>query len=306
MSKQRSPRNQTITLDIAERNQLRPSLLLPNQENSLINKIATGEYSCFTHRLNKCIDLLILDPPYNLNKSFGDLHFKKKSHNDYSDYLDKIISDMLPTLKPNAIVYICGDWRTSGSIYEVASKYFKIQNRITWEREKGRGSTKNWKNSCEDIWFCTVSDTYYFDADAVKIRRKVLAPYKNDGCPKDWKETEIGDFRDTYPSNFWNDITIPFWSMPENTDHPTQKSEKLIAKLVLSSSKPNDLVLDPFSGSGTTAVVCQKLKRNYIGIDINEEYCLWALKRLKLAEQNQTIQGYENGVFWERNSKPSK
>lgn len=94
-------------------------------------------------------------------------------------------------------------------------------------------------------------------------RRRVIAPYRLNGNPKDWHESETGNFRDTAPSNFWDDISVPFWSMPENTDHPTQKPEKLIAKLVLASSEKGDLVFDPFLGSGTTSVVAKKLGRHY-------------------------------------------
>ncbi len=90
--------------------------------------------------------------------------------------------------------------------------------------------------------------------------------------------------------------------MPENTDHPTQKPEKLYAKLILASSKPGAIIFDPFLGSGTTAVVAKKLNRHYCGIEINREYCLWGAKRLSMANEDTTIQGYANGVFWERNT----
>ena len=90
--------------------------------------------------------------------------------------------------------------------------------------------------------------------------------------------------------------------MPENTDHPTQKPEKLIAKLVLASSKEGAFVFDPFLGSGTTAVVCKKLNRRYLGIEQNLEYCCWAQKRIERVAADPSIQGYADGVFWERNS----
>ncbi|WP_373786755.1 DNA-methyltransferase [Jeotgalibaca porci] len=181
------------------------------------------------------------------------------------------------------------------------SKHLKVKNRITWQREKGRGSRSNWKNSMEDIWFCTKSDTYTFNVDDVKMRKKVWAPYTKGGKPKDWEQTKTGNFRDTYPSNFWNDITIPFWSMAENTAHPTQKPEKLIAKLVLASSNKGDIILDPFLGSGTTSVVAQKLGRNYIGIEQNERYATWTEKRLESALTDSSIQGYRQQIFWDRN-----
>jgi site-specific DNA-methyltransferase (adenine-specific) len=90
--------------------------------------------------------------------------------------------------------------------------------------------------------------------------------------------------------------------MPENTDHPTQKPEKLLAKIILASSNPGDLVFDPFLGSGTTAVVAKKLERHYIGVEIDELYACLAEKRLELAERDNSIQGYADGLFWERNS----
>ena len=156
----------------------------------------------------------------------------------------------------------------------------------------------------EDIWFAVHdANDYHFNVESVKVRRRVRAPYRVDGKPKDWEATETGNYRLTYPSNFWDDISIPFWSMPENTDHPTQKPEKLYAKLILASSREGDVVFDPFMGSGTAAVVAKKLGRRYLGIEINEEYCLWAAKRLKMADENAEIQGYADGVFWERNSQ---
>jgi site-specific DNA-methyltransferase (adenine-specific) len=185
----------------------------------------------------------------------------------------------------------------------MAQKYFYIHNRITWEREKGRGAKTNWKNCSEDMWFCTMSNQYTFNIEAVKLKRKVLAPYStDDGQPKDWEEDSEGRFRMTYPSNLWTDITVPFWSMPENTDHPTQKPEKLLAKLILASSNPGDLVFDPFLGSGTSSVVARKLNRNYIGVEIDLDYCCLAEKRLEMAKNDSSIQGYAGGCFWERNT----
>jgi site-specific DNA-methyltransferase (adenine-specific) len=206
-------------------------------------------------------------------------------------------------LKPTATIYICGDWLTSASIFTVCSSHFVVRNRITWEREKGRGALRNWKNCSEDIWFCTVSDDYTFNVDSVKMRRKVIAPYRNgDGTPKDWTEQGNGSFRNTHPSNIWTDISVPFWSMPENTDHPTQKSEKLIARLALASTRPGGYLFDPFLGSGTTSVVAKKLGRRYLGIELDEEYCLVAERRLELADSRKEIQGFVDGVFWERNT----
>jgi len=249
------------------------------------------------------IDLLILDPPYNLSKNYNGYVFKEREKGAYQTWFASALALVKPLLRPTATVYVCADWKTSILIAPLLVREFHVRNRITWEREKGRGAKNNWKNNAEDIWFCTVSDQYTFNVDAVKQKRKVIAPYRDKhGMPKDWDAADDGNFRLTHPSNLWTDISVPFWSMPENTDHPTQKPEKLIAKLILASSNPGDWVVDPFLGSGTTAVVAKKLGRKFTGIERDQEYCCWALKRLQLAEANPSIQGYADGVFWERNS----
>lgn len=252
------------------------------------------------------VDLLILDPPYNLTKDYNGLCFRKTDASKYLEWFRNIVLRLVPTLKDCATIYVCSDWKTSALIFPVLEECFCVRNRITWERGKGRGAKMNWKNNAEDIWFCTVSDRFHFDVESVKLKRRVLAPYKVDGTPKDWAAEADGRFRLTHPSNIWTDITVPFWSMPENTDHPTQKPEKLIAKLVLASSRQGDFIFDPFVGSGTTAVVAHKLRRKWCGVDVNHEYLCWALKRINAAEESRTIQGYCDGVFWERNSQPRR
>lgn len=250
-------------------------------------------------------DLVIADPPYNLNKRFGTMNFSAMSEERYEAYLESWIPAVVAKLKADGTMYVCGDWRCGSAIQRVLSRHMTVINRITWQREKGRGATANWKNSMEDIWYAVKNpDDYFFDLEAVKMRRLVRAPYRENGVPKDWNITELGNFRDTSPQNLWDDISVPFWSMPENTDHPTQKPEKLYAKLILASSQPGDVVFDPFLGSGTASVVAKKLGRRYCGVELNREYCRLAAKRLLLAEDDASIQGYEDGVFWERNSRP--
>lgn len=271
---------------------------------SILDKTLLGDtFEILSFMPEKFIDLLIVDPPYNIDKDFHGNKFKKSADIIYEEYTKEWIEKILPLLKSTASVYVCCDWKSSIVIAGVLKKYFHIQNRITWQREKGRGALSNWKNGMEDIWFATMSKNYTFNVEAVKSRRRVIAPYKVDGKPKDWEETLEGNFRNTYPSNFWDDISIPYWSMPENTAHPTQKPEKLLAKLILASSNEEDIVFDPFLGSGSTSVCAKKLGRHYVGIEQNEQYCIWAEKRLESANIDKRIQGYEEGVFWERNTK---
>ena len=305
--KERAPRNRTLSCSDKELATLAPALLRLSQPvtaSALENVVVHQDtFDAMRYLPPRFVDLLILDPPYNLSKDFNGHLFKAKEKQEYTEWFASLLSRLKPTLKSDATVYVCADWKTSSLIAPVLEEHLCVRNRITWEREKGRGAKANWKNNTEDIWFCTVGEDFVFDVEAVKLKRKVIAPYRDaEGKPKDWDEGAEGNFRLTHPSNIWTDITIPFWSMPENTDHPTQKPEKLIAKLVLASSREGAFVCDPFLGSGTTAVVCKKLNRRYLGIEQNLEYCCWAQKRLERAASDPSIQGYADGVFWERNS----
>lgn len=307
MKKKRAPRNRTLTCTPAEIETLRSQLLTLDTPQSLSviqNRIIHQDSFAALPLLPRAFaDLIILDPPYNLSKDYNGHLFKEKESDAYQRWFTAVLEQVAPCAKPDATIYVCADWKTSLLIAPLLDQFFHIQNRITWEREKGRGAKTNWKNNSEDIWFCTMSPEYSFNVDAVKLKRRVLAPYRTqDGQPKDWEEGEKGNYRLTHPSNLWTDITVPFWSMPENTDHPTQKPEKLIAKLILASSHAGDIILDPFLGSGTTAVVAQKLGRHFVGIEQNETYGCWGLKRLQLAQTNSRIQGYAQEVFWERNT----
>lgn len=279
-------------------------LTQPQQDlNCILDKTINGDFWQVCQFLpHQSMDLIIADPPYNLTKSFNGTVFSKKKDNEYEEYTRQWLNAVQPLLKETGSIYVCCDWESSLIIGRVLGEFFKVRNRITWQREKGRGAKANWKNGLEDIWFATKSDNYTFNLEAVKVRKKVIAPYRVDGKPKDWIETDKGKYRDTCPSNFWDDITIPFWSMAENTAHPTQKSEKLIAKLILASSCEGDVVFDPFLGSGTTSVVAKKLQRHYLGVEIEPQYCAWAEERLEEAKSNSRIQGYSGGVFWARNS----
>lgn len=303
----RASRNRTMTVANDEKTHLKSRLITlnaPANIESIKNKtIYQDIFEAIPYLPNAFIDLLFIDPPYNLTKTFNVTGFKKTDEMSYQQWAEEWLTRLLPKLKGDASVYICCDWQSSNAIYNVLNNHLKVRNRITWEREKGRGAKSNWKNCSEDIWFATVSDKYHFNPDAVKLKRKVIAPYRtSEGAPKDWAEEENGNYRLTHPSNIWTDLTIPFWSMPENTDHPTQKPEKLVAKAILASSKEGDIVFDPFLGSGTTSVVAKKLNRNYCGVELDMLYCLLTEKRIDMADDVPTIQGYKEDVFWERNS----
>lgn len=303
----KSPRNKTLVCDELEMLYYKSNvstmadLAAPCDEP--YNRIYNGDFfEIIPLMSSNFVDLLFIDPPYNISKKYNKNNFLAKSQIEYGRWFTNVIKLLKPLLRSTASIYVCSDWKTSVIIAPILEEHFTIQNRITWERGKGRGAKNNWKNNMEDIWFCTQSNNYYFDVNSVKLRKKVIAPYRDNAMPKDWYLENDKPYRHTCPPNIWTDITIPFWSMKENTDHPTQKPEKLLAKIILASSKCGNLILDPFLGSGTTAVVASKLGRKYIAIERELEYCCWALKRLEMAKSNKSIQGYQNGVFTERNS----
>ncbi len=309
--KVKSDKNKTIILSDEEQEKLLPGLLKvssPVEATDLINQTICGDTMEVLPLLPAGFaDLIIIDPPYNLSRNFAGLKFAERDNDSYMEYLRSWFPEVARLLKPNGSLYLCGDWKCTAALYTVMSEHLTILNRITWQREKGRGAQSNWKNSMEDIWFGVKNPKdYYFNVNAVKIKRKVIAPYRVEGKPKDWEETPEGNFRLTHPGNFWDDITIPYWSMPENTEHPTQKPEKLIAKLILASCRTDGMVFDPFAGSGTSLVVAQKLNRKFCGIEISPEYSCVTRKRLEMASRNTGIQGYEDGVFWERNTGKGK
>ena len=301
----KSQRNKTIDIGFEDGKVYFDKLVDASKTDdfNIENKIILGDSLKVMDKLPRSfVDLLIVDPPYNLNKNYNGYKFNQISDEEYEKYTINWINKAIPLLKENASVYVCCDWNSGIIIGKILSEHLILRNRITWEREKGRGAMKNWKNSSEDIYFATKSDKYTFNLNSVKIRRRVLAPYREKGRPKDWRETSDGKFRDSCPSNFWGDITVPFWSMSENTAHPTQKSEKLMAKLILASSNEGDIVFDPFAGSGSSLVVAKKLGRKFLGVERNSLYGIWAQKRLENASDNKKIQGFEKGVFFERNT----
>ncbi len=307
----RAPRNRTVAVTPSEMARYESSVSRLTEDtrvDDVLDRVFCQDMQSAAPYLPEgIVDLLFVDPPYNLTKDFNGRRFAKQPPAEYRKQLDAWLLPVMHALKTTASVYICSDWRASADVQMFAERHFKIRNRITWEREKGRGAKMNWKNCSEDIWFCTVSDDYSFNVESVKLKRRVIAPYTaQNGEPKDWSREPMGDFRLTHPSNIWTDLTVPFWSMPENTAHPTQKPEKLLARIILASTNPGDVVLDPFLGSGTTAVAAKKLGRHCIGVEIDKGYCCLAMKRLEMAERDRSIQGYTDGVFWDRNSFPAQ
>ncbi len=273
-----SPLNKTIQLTEAELE------IEPPQYTGQFDGLFLGDaITALDLMPEHSFDLIVADPPYNLGVDFGN-NRDRWSRSDYLTWIESWITKLPNVLSKTGSVYICCDWKYSGDYQDaLESAGLTIMNRITWKREKGRGAKANWKQNMEDIWYAVADPTSYtFNLEVVKIKKKIIAPYKVDGKPKDWQELDGERFRFTHPSNIWTDMTVPFWSMPENTPHPTQKPEALIERIITASSNSSDRVLDLFSGSGTTSVVAERLGRKPLGIEMNPEYVRLGLKRLSM------------------------
>lgn len=253
-----APRNRTLTLTAADRRRPVPRLPARPQPGRIYR--ADAEEGL---RRSPPADLVFADPPYDAEPGW---------HAGW-------IAAAARILKPRGSIYVCCDWRFSGAVQEFLSRHFTVRNRITWRREKGRGAKRNWKQNMEDVWFATKGAAYTWNL--VKWRKPVIAPYRVGGRPKDWTEDGDGRYRMTHPSNIWTDLCVPFWSMKENTPHPYQKPEKLVARIIEASSRRGDLVVDPFMGSGTTAVVAKRLGRRFLGFERDADWVRTALKRLR-------------------------
>lgn len=252
-----APRNRTLYLTDADRGRALP----PLPDGPVPEGLWWGDGLQALRRVPPA-DLIVADPPYDAPE----------------DWQGAWIAEAARALRPGGSIYVCCDWALSGRVHAHLARHLTVRNRITWKRDKGRGAKRNWKQNMEDVWFATKGDDYVFNL--VKWRKKVIAPYRVDGKPKDWVEEDGERFRMTHPSNIWTDLCVPFWSMPENTPHPFQKPEKLVERIVEASSRPADLVIDPFAGSGTTAVVARRLGRRFIAVEQDPEWARLALKRL--------------------------
>lgn len=284
----KAPRNRGVFLTPDDFKKYIPDTLPDGSEQiaieQTIDRIFNSDAITGMARLPEAsFDLIFADPPYfGREKDFGE-GTNKMSLDEYAVWSEQWIKQAMRLLKPQGSMYVCCDWRFAGLLQNILSKYLTIKNRITWLREKGRGGRRNWKEDMEDIWFAVKGEKYTFNLDAVKLRKPIVAPYRDGNKrPKDWNENAGEPYRYTCPPNIWLDAVVPFWSMPEDTSHPAQKPEKLVERIVLASSNPGDKVFDPFMGSGTTAVASKRLGRSFTGFELNGEYVRLALKRLDM------------------------
>jgi site-specific DNA-methyltransferase (adenine-specific) len=237
------------------------------------------------------VDLVIADPPYNIKKAEWDTF---ESQEAYVQWSVSWIEQVSRILKPTGSFYICGFSEILADIKLPASRFFKGCRWLIWHYKNKANLSNDWGRSHESILHFRKSKNFYMDINYVRILygehtlkypshpQAITSQYGNNGKNKGktWNPHSKG----AKPRDV---IEIPTTcnGMHEKTQHPTQKPEELIRKFILASSKRQDIVIDPFLGSGTTAVTAEQLGRKWLGCDINCEYLDLAVQRIKNAKQ---------------------
>lgn len=238
---------------------------------------------------SESIDLVFADPPYNIKKAEWDTF---ESQQAYVDWSLEWIEQAARVLKPTGTLYICGFSEILADLKLPASRFFQGCRWIVWHYKNKANLGVDWGRSHESILHFRKSTQFTFNIDEVRI------PYGNHTLKyPDHPQAETSQYgRGRDANRLWQPnpkgakprdvIEIPTTcnGMHEKTQHPTQKPEELLRKVVLASSNPGDLIVDPFLGSGTTVVVAEQLKRKWQGCDISQEYCQWAAARIELVE----------------------
>jgi site-specific DNA-methyltransferase (adenine-specific) len=233
------------------------------------------------------VDLIFADPPYNIKKAEWD---NFESQQKYVEWSLSWIEPVSKALKPTGTLYICGFSEILADLKAPSMKYFKSCRWIVWNYKNKANLGKDWGRSHESILLFRKSKDFVFNVDPIRIpyskhtlkypaHPQALTSQYGNGKNHIWQPNPNG----AKPQDV---IEVPTTcnGMHEKTPHPTQKPEELLRKIILSSSNIGDTVLDPFLGSGTTAVTSEQLKRKWIGCDTSKEYLEWAINRIELVE----------------------
>jgi site-specific DNA-methyltransferase (adenine-specific) len=238
---------------------------------------------------NESVDLIFADPPYNIGKAEWDTF---ESQQAYVEWSLKWIEQAARVLKPTGTLYICGFSEILADLRLPASRFFRGCRWLVWHYKNKANLGNDWGRSHESVLHFRKSREFTFNTDDVRI------PYGNHTLKyPEHPQAETSQYgKGNGKGRLWHPhpggakpkdvIEIPTTcnGMHEKTPHPTQKPEELLRQIVLASSNPGELVVDPFLGSGTTVVVAEQLKRQWKGCDTSPEYCAWAAERIELVE----------------------
>lgn len=224
---------------------------------------------------DESVDLIVADPPYNVGKDYGN-QSDKQEFEEYIKFSREWLTECHRVLKKNGTIYVFIGFRYISYLYQILEKDLKMVfiNWISWHYTQGIGKTKGFSPRHDDILMFSKSSSYKFNIDNIRIPQKF---YRS-----------INNMRGANPGDVW-EISHIHYCQKGRQEHPTQKPEALIERMVLASSDEGDMVVDPFSGSGTTLRVCQQLNRNCIGIELNKEYV-----ELTKARLDSSFEGFDS------------
>lgn len=235
-------------------------------------------YAISNYIPDKSIDLIFLDPPYNIGKKFSNFSDNWDNEQDYINWIYLILSECNRVLKPNGSLYLMTGTQYMPYFDLYVRQYFTILSRIIWSYDSSGVQAKKYFGSMyEPILYCVKDkNNYTFNSQDIMVEAKTgsqrqLIDYRKDP-PQLYNTQKV-------PGNVW-DFTRVRYKMGEYENHPTQKPESLLNRIILASSNEGNTVLDPFSGTFTTAAVCKKLYRNSISIESQDEYINIGLKRV--------------------------
>lgn len=213
------------------------------------------------------VDLIIADPPYNVGKDYGNKS-DKQDFDEYIAFTKEWLTECHRILKKNGTIYIFIGFRYISYLYQILEKDLKMNfvNWISWHYTQGIGKTKGFSPRHDDILMFSKSATYKFNLDDIRVPQKFYR--------------KVNNMRGANPGDVW-EVSHIHYCQKNRQEHPTQKPEALVERMVLASSSEGDMVVDPFSGSGTTLRVCQQLNRNAVGIELNPEYVEQTKERLE-------------------------
>jgi site-specific DNA-methyltransferase (adenine-specific) len=228
------------------------------------------------------VDLIVTDPPYGLGKDYGN-DSDKLDADAYLRWMEKWIDIALPKLAPTGSLYICLTWRYAPEIFVMLKQRMTMLNEIIWDRRVPSmgGSVRSYTSVHDTIGFFAKQKGYYFNLDAIRI------PYD--------AETKKARSRSIFVGAKWLEMGFnpkDLWSVsrlhrehPERADHPTQKPLEIIERMIKASCPAGGMVLDPFMGSGTTAVAAKRCGMNFVGFELNPAYCDLIEKRLEMQDR---------------------
>lgn len=228
------------------------------------------------------VDLILTDPPYNLGKDYGNAS-DQQSVADYLRWTEQWIDAALPKLKANGSLYIFLTWRYSPEIFVMLKQRMAMMNEIIWDRRVPSmgGSVRSFSSVHDTIGFFVKRKDYYFDLDAVRIAYDAAtkkARSRSIFIGAKWLEVGYN------PKDLWS-VSRLHKEHPERADHPTQKPLEIIERMVKASCPPGGVVLDLFMGSGTTALAAKRCGRDFVGFELNPDYCAIIEQRLTTLAQ---------------------